>query len=288
MNDIALRESYRECARLARRHGKTYALAAQLLPRERRRHVHAVYAFCRLADDIVDDFGDATIAQRRSALEAFGQRLKADLLAGHSVDPVLRAVVATVTATGVPVSCFDRFLRAMDTDLERSTHATWGDLCDYMDGSAAVIGEMMLPVLGGGGPRVVEAARALGMAFQLTNFIRDVGEDLDRGRVYLPQEDLERFGADPWRRSVDKEWRALMRFEIARTRRLYAIADDGIALLPKRSARCVWTARVLYARILDRVEAGDYDVFSRRATVPAPDKLAVATRSFLLGRPVVR
>ena len=148
----------------------------------------------------------------------------------------------------------------MRSDLTRRTYETWGDLLGYMDGSAAVIGEMMLPVLRPG-TDAVAPARALGLAFQLTNFLRDVGEDLDRGRVYIPQEDLRRFGADPHARVVTPEWRALMAFEIERNRRLYREADDGIPALPGASRRCVATARVLYARILERIEAADYDVF---------------------------
>jgi 15-cis-phytoene synthase len=278
--------SYRLCARIARRHGTTYAMAARLLPEEGRRHVHALYAFCRLADDIVDDLDGRSAAERGAALDRFASRFRRDLAAGWSGDPVLAAVVATVRRTGVAPSCFDRFLASMAMDLTVSTHETWGDLCGYMDGSAAVIGEMMLPVLGGSGRRAADAARALGVAFQMTNFLRDVGEDLARGRVYVPQEDLERFGADPWARRVTPQWRELMRFQIARTRRIYEEADRGIGLLPARSTRCVWAARVLYARILDRIEAADYDVFTRRAAVPTARKATVAARALLL--PTVR
>ena len=123
-----------------------------------------------------------------------------------------------------------------------------------------------------------------GLAFQLTNFLRDVGEDLDRGRVYLPQEDLRRFGADPHARVVTPEWRALMAFEIERNRRLYREADDGIPALPGASRRCVATARVLYARILERIEDADYDVFASRARVSTPAKAALAARMVVVAR----
>ena len=154
-----------------------------------------------------------------------------------------------------------------------------------MDGSAAVIGEMMLPVLRPG-TDAVAPARSLGLAFQLTNFLRDVGEDLDRGRVYLPQEDLRRFGADPHARVVTPEWRALMAFEIERNRRLYREADDGIPTLPGASRRCVATARVLYARILERIEGADYDVFTDRVRVPTPVKAALAARMVTTREPM--
>ena len=147
-----------------------------------------------------------------------------------------------------------------------------------MDGSAAVIGEMMLPILEPLDPAAAPHARDLGDAFQLTNFLRDVAEDLDRGRVYLPQEDLRRYGADPSRREVTPEWVELMRFEIARCRRLYVSADIGIGMLPPRSARCVRAARLLYSRILDVIETQGYDVFSRRARVPTWQKAALAAK----------
>ena len=155
-----------------------------------------------------------------------------------------------------------------------------------MDGSAAVIGEMMLPVLRPRSPEAVAPARALGLAFQLTNFLRDVGEDLDRGRVYLPAG-----GPAPVRgrpaapREVTPEWRALMRFEIDRNRELYAQADAGIPMLPPSSARCVATARVLYARILERIEARDYDVFTGRARVASWSKATTSARILAAGPP---
>jgi phytoene synthase len=144
-----------------------------------------------------------------------------------------------------------------------------------------VIGEMMLPILEPLHASAAAHARDLGNAFQLTNFLRDVAEDLDRGRVYLPQEDLRRFGADPQRRTVDAAWCGLMRFEIERCRALYRSADVGIAMLPPASARCVQAARTLYSEILDRIEAMGFDVFGGRARVPTVHKLAVAGRSAL-------
>jgi phytoene synthase len=218
---------------------------------------------------------------RDAALARFGARFFADLDAGRSADPVLKAVVDTVQLYGIDREAFSRFLRSMAMDLDRSTYATFDDLLDYMDGSAAVIGELMLPILG---PSNVEVARGpardLGVAFQLTNFWRDVVEDLDRGRVYLPQEDLERFDARAPldERRVTPEWVELMRFEVDRTRALYRSADAGLGYLPPRSRRCVAAARQLYSEILDRIEGAGYDVFARRLRVPTWRKAAVAAR----------
>jgi 15-cis-phytoene synthase len=275
---ITLEESYANCGALARRHGTTYFVATYALPRVKRHHVWALYAFCRVADDIVDDLGDAPVEERAAALSAFGDRFFADAQRGVSSDPVLKAVVHTVRAFGHDLDLFRRFLRSMTMDLSTCEYETWDDLLDYMDGSAAVIGEMMLPLLEPTTPEALGPARSLGLAFQLTNFLRDVEEDLRRGRVYLPQEDLRAFGADPSRREVDDAWVALMRFEIERCRELYRHADEGLRMLPPASARCVRTARVLYSRILERVERQQYDVFTSRARVPTWQKIATACR----------
>jgi 15-cis-phytoene synthase len=282
----ALRPAYRECRRLTRRHGTTYYWATRVLPADRRPHVYALYGFCRHADEIVDADDGASVDQRRDRLDALAAVLH-DALAAGAADPaavpVVAALVHTAATFGIDASCFDRFMRSMAMDLAVTGYRTWGDLCDYMDGSAAVIGEMMLPLLDGRDPAGVGPARDLGLAFQLTNFLRDVGEDLDRGRVYLPAEDLERFGVDVTARTVTPAWRALVRFEAERAHDLYASADRGIALLPPWAARSIRAARVLYARILDEIAANDYDVFSMRARVPTATKLAVAAGA-LLGR----
>ena len=193
-----LREGYRRCAKLTWQYGTTYYWGALLLPRPQRRHVYAVYALCRLADDIVDlpdPAGRATPAVG-ARLEAFADQFRTALIDRGSDDPVMAAIVHSVITCGIEPECFDRFFGAMAMDLTTSTYETWADLCGYMEGSAAVIGEMMLPVLEPTSPKAKAPARSLGLAFQLTNFLRDIDEDLDRGRVYMPQEDLRHFGVD--------------------------------------------------------------------------------------------
>jgi len=293
-------EGYRRCAQLTRQYGTTYFWGAVLLPKPQRRHVHAVYALCRLADDIIDlpDTSDPLVLEAQ--LTDFEESFRTALVERGSDDPTMAAIVHTVITCGIEPECFARFFGAMRMDLSVSSYRTWRDLCDYMEGSAAVIGEMMLPVLEPTSPQAKAPARSLGLAFQLTNFLRDVGEDLDRGRVYLPQEDLERFGVDihalagtsggivprsGTTRRATPEWKAFLAYEIERNRALYAFADTGIALLPPRSARCVGTARVLYSRILDRIEAADYDVFSTRARVPTWRKAGTAARILVAGPP---
>ena len=263
MSTPELRRAYRRCRQINRTHGTSYYWSTLLLPRDKQQDVFALYAFCRLADDIVDDLGEsATAHDRAAALQGFADRFFADLDRGWSDDDILQATVHTALRWGIDRGSFERFVRSMAMDLTIDHYDTWDDLCGYMDGSAAVIGEMVLPILEPLDAAACEPARQLGVAFQLTNFLRDVDEDLDRGRVYLPTEDLDRFGADPWQRALTPEWVELMRFEIDRARRLYVQADAGIRLLPERSARCIAVARVLYSEILDRIEAAGYDVFA--------------------------
>lgn len=288
-----LTEGQRRCAELTRAYGTTYYWGAMLLPRDQRRDVFTVYALCRLADDIVDEPErvdmavpqDGTPAER---LERFRTLFFGALATGEAADPVMAAIVESIRRRGTDPECFERFFEAMALDLVKDTWATWPELRDgYMEGSAAVIGEMMLPVLEPLTPEAFGPARALGHAFQLTNFLRDVGEDLDRGRVYIPQEDLARHGADPHLRRVTPEWRAMMKEQIARNRELYAEGQRGLGMLPPASRRCVGTALVLYSRILDRIEDADYDVFSGRLRVPQREKLAVAARAVTVGVPHV-
>ena len=275
---VTLEDSYENCRALHRAHGTTYYWATKALPTVIQPHVHALYGLCRYADDIVDRLDGTAVAARSAALKQLRDELDEGLCRRHSDHPVLKAVVHTAGAFDLAPSLFDRFFTAMTSDLTITSFATYGDLLQYMDGSAAVIGEMMLPLLD---PIDLAAARpgarALGVAFQLTNFLRDVGEDLDRGRIYFPVDELQRFATDPNERRVDDAWRSFCRFQIQRIRAIYAEADEGINYLSGRAAAGISASRVLYSEILDRIERNDFDVFSTRARVPLPRKLAVAS-----------
>jgi phytoene synthase len=277
-------EGYQLCRRLNAAHGKTYYLATLLLPPAKRPYVHALYGFARYADDIVDGFG----ADRAARFEAWSSEFLADLELGTSADPVCRAVIDTIGRWDIQRSYFADFLGAMHSDLTTTSYLTHDDLAAYMWGSAAVIGLEMLPILGSVdasiGRDVLEPYAAdLGIAFQLTNFLRDIAEDLARGRVYLPQESLAAFGVDRDRlhRAVragaaDEPIRNLLAAEIARTRDLYLRAVPGIELVHVSSQDCLRTAVTLYSRILDEIEAADYNVFRGRVTVPIGRRAGVA------------
>jgi phytoene synthase len=286
--DTDLTAAYERCRELHRRHGRTYYLATRLLPAWKRRHVHALYGFTRYADEIVDRTEDLPPAERAARLTEWSDRFVAGLRGVPTDDPLLPAVLHTIAVFDLDLVDFEKFLRSMAMDLTVMSYPTYDDLLDYMEGSAAVIGTMMLPILGSRDPAAArEPARQLGLAFQLTNFIRDVGEDLDRGRTYLPDEHLALFGvtrADLERRVATPEIKNLIRYEVSVAQDHYRQAAPGIPMLHPASQACMRTAFRLYGGILDEVVAADYDVFTRRATVPNRRRAGVAARS-LLTRP---
>ncbi|MEV4346577.1 phytoene/squalene synthase family protein [Actinoplanes sp. NPDC049596] len=286
--ELDLAASYERCRELHKKHGRTYYLATRLLPAWKRRHVHALYGFTRYADEIVDRTEDLPPAERAARLTEWSDEFVAGLRGEPVDDPLLPAALHTIAVFDLDVDDFATFLRCMAMDLTVTSYATYDDLLDYMEGSAAVIGTMMLPILGSGDPAAArEPARQLGFAFQLTNFIRDVAEDLDRDRVYLPESHLARFGvtrADLEKRQSTPAIKELIRHEVGQAREHYAAAAPGIPMLEPASQACMRTAFALYGGILQEIEAADYDVFSGRATVPNRRRAAVAMQS-LLTRP---
>ena len=267
-----LRESYKECKRLNSLHGKTYYLATLLLPKSKRPHVHALYGFARYADEIVDDLTSTLTHQEKvDALQRWSEQLLQDISNGRSNDHVGRALVDTVQRFNIPIAYFEAFLHSMAMDLTVTQYETYDDLLEYVYGSAAVIGLQMVHVLGTAEGKTSEAlvpAEKLGIAFQLANFIRDVGEDLERGRVYLPIAELRSYGVSREmleRRSLTPQIIEALKFQIGRVRDLQNEANLGINLLSPDSQACIRAASELYCGIVDEVEKIDYQVFTTRA-----------------------
>ena len=272
ITDPALRESYKECKRLNSLHGKTYYLATLLLPKSKRPHVHALYGFARYADEIVDDLTSTLTHQEKvDALQRWSEQLLQDISNGKSNDHVGRALVDTVQRFNIPIAYFEAFLHSMAMDLTVTQYETYDDLLEYVYGSAAVIGLQMVQVLGTVEGKTSEAlvpAEKLGIAFQLANFIRDVGEDLERGRVYLPMAELRSYGVSRdmlERRSLTPQIIEALKFQIGRVRDLQNEANLGINLLSPDSQACIRAASELYCGIVDEVEKIDYQVFTTRA-----------------------
>ncbi len=280
IDDPEMRASYERCRELNAAHGKTYYLATLLLPPAKRPYVHALYGFARYADEIVDDLASTLTDQEKAdLLGRWGDDFLADVKNGRSEDPICKAVVDTVLRWDIPLEHFEAFLHSMRMDLTVTEYATFDDLYEYVYGSAAVIGLQMVPILEPTSEEAYVRAKDLGVAFQLANFIRDVGEDLYRGRVYLPLEELERFGvtrADLEQRIVDERLRNALKFQIQRVRDLEEASRPGIAMLAPDAQPCIEAARVLYCGIVDEVERIDYEVFDKRASVPMRRRLAVA------------
>ncbi len=286
--DPALRESYELCRQLNAKHGKTYYLATLLLPPAKRPYVHALYGFARYADEIVDDLASTlTETQKAEQLKIWGEDFLAKFDSGQTNDPVCLAVLDTVRRWSIPREHFEAFLHSMTMDLTVTEYATYDDLYEYVYGSAAVIGLQMVPILDPSSQDAYKYATELGVAFQLANFIRDVGEDLERGRVYLPLNELAQFGvtrADLETRIATPEIKAALKFQIARVRQLEESSRAGIAMLGESAQPCIETARILYCGIVDAVEEIDYEVFSKRATVSLTRRLRVAVPAYLQAR----
>ena len=285
ITDPALRASYAECKRLNSLHGKTYYLATLLLPPAKRPFVHALYGFARYADEIVDDLASTLSPQEKAdVLRTWSSGVLADLSAGKSNDAVGAALVDTVTRFKIPHQHFVDFLHSMEMDLTVSTYANYEALSEYVYGSAAVIGLEMVPILGALSDDAYESAKKLGIAFQLANFIRDVGEDLDRGRIYLPLDELAAHGVTEemlYARVLTPEIIAALKFQIARVRQLQIEAAPGIDLLHATSRPCIRAASELYCGIVDEVEALGYDIFNKRAKTSTARRIRVAGKAYL-------
>ncbi|NVN53802.1 phytoene/squalene synthase family protein [Mycolicibacterium hippocampi] len=287
LQDPKLRAAFRECKKINARYGKTFFLATRLLAPKQRPAVHALYGFARRADDILDDFDGRGSELRADQLQALSTRLFNALVENQPCDddPTLTAVVHTARKYDIGWNLFDDFLTSMRMDLTVTDYPDRAALDRYMYGSAEVIGLQLLPILGTVGPREDAAphAAALGKAFQLTNFIRDVDEDLTRGRVYLPADELAAHGVDrellKWcqdNRRVEPRVRRALMDQHAAARQIYADAQPGIAELAPASRPCVAAASTLYSEILARIEEIDFEIFGRRATVGKGRRLAVA------------
>ena len=285
ITDPDLRASYAECKRLNALHGKTYFLATLLLPKSQRPFVHALYGFARYADEIVDDLSsELSVEEKAQELSKWGNGVLADLKKGTSDDHVGRALIDTVKRFDIPHEHFEAFLHSMTMDLTVQEYETYEDLLEYVYGSAAVIGLEMVPILGPLHNDAYEAAKKLGIAFQLANFIRDVDEDLDRGRVYLPIKELAQFGVTREmleERVLTPEIIDALKFQISRVRQLQSEAAPGIAMLQATSRPCIQAASTLYCGIVDEVEKIGYDIFNQLANTSTARRIRVAGAAFI-------
>jgi 15-cis-phytoene synthase len=281
-----LAENYQRCREYTRAHASTFYFASFFLPRQKRMAAYAVYAFCRYADNLVD--ASAVMQNQTRALrglDALRDQLRYLYSSSPHLDPKLMALRDTVITYEIPGQYFVDLLRGLAMDIDRRRHATFGELRDYCYCVASTVGLIMARIFGVADPISLQRAEDLGIAMQLTNILRDVGEDLHRGRIYLPEDELQRFEHSETqlhRMVVSDSFRDLMHFQIARARDYYATGMQGIAELPGDGSRfCARLMATTYSRILDDIEKHDYDVFSRRAHVPFHRKCSIAAASAL-------
>ncbi len=266
------RRAYAYCRAITREHSRTFFIASALLPPDQRRAIQALYAFCRVSDDLVDrDGGD-----KASNLHDWRQRSLSNR--PPSDDLVALAWADTSARYHIPRQYAEQLLDGIASDLAPARYETFADLTHYCYAVASTVGLMVMHIVGYSGNEAIPYAVKLGVALQMTNILRDVGEDWRNGRLYLPREELTAYGlteADVERGVVDDRWRAFLRFQIQRTRQLFAEALPGVALLGKNSRFAIRAAAELYQAILNDIEAHDYDVFHRRARVDDRRKVAL-------------
>ena len=275
-----------ECRKIHKKFGTTYYYSSLRFPKRIQWRVHAIYAFVRVPDEWVDNPGDMTNEERLALLRDWRDQMVRGLNGECPEHFAMRAFCDAATESRIPVEEMMLFLDAMEMDITKSRYETYEDLRGYMRGSASAIGVMMCYAMcARTDADTIARAKALGEAMQLTNFLRDISEDFARERIYMPLEDMKRFGVTEEAlksKTVSPQFVELMKFEIERARTLYLSSDFGIYKLPPRMRKPVLLSRLLYSQILDRIEAQNYDVFRQRARTNALHKVKCAVKVVVL------
>ncbi|MGF1492908.1 MAG: 15-cis-phytoene synthase CrtB [Microcoleaceae cyanobacterium] len=277
---IPLEDSYELCRQVTAEYSKTFYMGTQLMPAEKQRAIWAIYVWCRRTDELVD--GPEAASTTLETLNHWEEHLES-VFAGHPIDDEDVALVDTLSRFPMDIQPFRDMIAGQRMDLHRSRYETFEELELYCYRVAGTVGLMSMAVMGVDqssfnapwNPTGIHTPRkeaiALGIANQLTNILRDVGEDARRGRIYLPLDELAEFGyteKDLMNGVVDQRWRDLMQFQIRRARKFYGLAEQGIRVLNPDIRWPVWSALLLYSKILDAIERNQYDVFTKRAYVP--------------------
>jgi phytoene synthase len=283
-NLASTEEAYEICRQITAKYAKTFYLGTLLMPKPKRQAIWAIYAWCRLTDELVD--GLEATGTTPETLDQWEAQLES-IFAGQPIDNPDVALVDTLTKFPIDIQPFRDMIAGQRLDLYRNRYQTFEELKQYCYYVAGTVGLMSTAVMGIDGSHhnaawhqeiytPTEEAVALGIASQLTNILRDVGEDVSRGRIYIPLDELAQFNyteAELLKGVIDDRWRGLMQFQIARARKYYEIAEKGISYLSRDARYPIWAALILYRQILDEIEHNQYDVFSKRAYVPKYRKL---------------
>ena len=271
---IPLSESYAHCQRVARTRAANFYYSFLLLSSARKNAMCAIYAFMRFCDDLSDEEGGS-----RAAIERWRTELDEALAGRLPANPIWPAFQDTVTRYAIPHVYFHEMIDGVGSDLESREIRTFDELYQYCYKVASVVGLTIIHIFGFESPRALGLAEKCGIAFQLTNILRDVREDAERGRVYLPSEDLARFDVDPSRLEHDQRFVELMRFEAARARGYYDESWPLLDLVHRRSRPSLWALMCIYSRLLERIERSNYDVLDRRISLPVWEKLSIVGRA---------
>lgn len=274
-------EAYEYCRRITRRAAGNFYYAFITLPRRRRRAMYAAYAYCRLCDDLSDD--DLPIDEKTMRIQGI-DALLAEARNGNPDGPVFEALAHAAAEYGIPYEDLTEVARGVEMDLTVSRYETFEDLATYCYRVASVVGLICIQIMGYRDQRAREYAIDLGLAMQLTNILRDIREDAERGRIYIPQEDLRRFGyteEDLLAGAVNDQFRSLMEFEVARAREHFERGKRLLKLLPVRTRAFPAVLGGLYGRVLDRIEARNYNVFEGRVGLSTREKAGLAVRLWI-------
>ncbi len=267
----SLEHSYSHCRRVARRRARNFYYAFVLLPRAQRGAMCAIYAFMRRCDDLSDEPGAGA-----GAIERWRRELAEALEGRYSRHPVWPAFHDTVRRYGIPQECFFEMIEGVASDLEPRRIRTFEELYRYCYQVASVVGLALIRILGFRSDEALPLAEKCGVAFQLTNILRDLREDAERGRIYVPAEDLERFQVKPWERTP--AFLELLRFEAARARAYYEESRPLLEMVEPAGRRCLWTLIEIYRRLLERVERAGYEILDRRVALPGFEKAFLVVR----------
>ncbi len=274
---VTLAESYAYCRRVARTRARNFYYSFVLLSREQKNAMCAMYAFMRFCDDLSDEGGGS-----ETAIERWRAELDEALAGRFLASPVWPAFHDAVVRCSIPHEYFHQMIAGVSSDLEPRSVRTFDDLYRYCYQVAGVVGLTTIHIFGFDSPHAPELAEKCGIAFQLTNILRDVREDAEKGRMYLPAEDLERFGVNADRLEHDERFVRLMRFEAARARRYYDESAPLLELVRPRSRASLWALVQIYSRLLERIERSNFDVLDRRISLPVWEKLGIVGRALLV------
>lgn len=274
-----LERAYALCRRVAHRKGPNFSVGFRFLPRAKRDAVYATYAFCRFVDDAVDEGPRGGVRER---IEAWEEELER-CYAGRPTRPVTVALADTIERYPIPKSAFSGLIEGCRMDLVKNRYADFDELMVYSDLVATTISTMSLAIFGYEDEAAVDRGRDLATAFQLTNILRDVGEDIAKDRVYLPQNEMARFGVsddDLRARRITPAFAELMSFQVRRVRELFHRAEALLDLIDRDARRCTCLMGSVYSRVLDRIEASGFEIFDRRVGLSLADKIALVARTY--------